>query len=103
MSFSVGILYSAQEFTAYVSENEVSVEEFTTAFKRFSLARPEDILQLATKCNWVDFHPDGICRVTKKGKGILLDVPEKSLRVQLCDLISSDEPPWAAKIPHGRQ
>jgi hypothetical protein len=103
MSFSVGVLYSAQEFTAYVSENEVSVDEFTAAFKRFSLAKPEDILQVATKCNWIDFHPNGICHVTKKGKEILFDAPDKSLRVQLCDLISTDEPPWAAKIPHGRQ
>lgn len=103
MSFSVGILYSAQEFTAFVAENELKVEELKTSFKRFSLARPEDILKVATSCNWIDFHSDGICRVTKKGKEILSDAPEKSLRVQLCDLISFDEPPWAAKIPHGRQ
>lgn len=102
MSFSVGVLYSAQEFTAYVSMNEVSVEEFKAAFGRFSVAKPEDILQLATKCNWVDFHPDGICRVTQKGRNILLDDPIKCLRIQLCDLIFSEEPPWAARIPNGR-
>lgn len=104
MSFSVGVLYSAQEFTAYVAENEIDIEEFKGAFKKFSLAKPEDILYVTTKCNWIDFHPDGICRITKQGKELLgQETPEQVLRLQICDLIHADEPPWAAKIPHGRQ
>lgn len=103
MSFSVGVLYSAQEFTSYVASNEVSVEAFTSAFKKFSLAKPEDILQVSVKCNWIDFHPDGICRITKRGRDLLLDAPEKNLRAQLCDLIYADSPHWAAKIPNGRE
>lgn len=105
MSFSVGILYSAHEFAAYVAaNNNIEIEEFKGAFSKFSLARPEDILQVSLKCNWIDFHPDGICRVTRQGKLLLEeDVPEKVLRMQICDLIHAEEPPWAAKIPHGRQ
>jgi len=103
MSFSVGILYSAQEFTSYVSTTVVGVDEFKSAFKKFSLASPEDILDVSVRCNWIDFHPDGICRITRKGKDLLLADPEKILRLQLCDLIDADQPPWAAKIPNGRQ
>jgi hypothetical protein len=103
MSFSVGILYSAQEFTSYVSNNVVGVDEFKSAFKKFSLARPEDILDVAVKCNWIDFHPDGICRITQKGKTLLLAEADKILRLQICDLIDVDQPAWAAKIPNGRQ
>jgi hypothetical protein len=103
MSFSVGILYSAQEFTAYVLDKTLAVEDFESTFKRFSLARPEDILEVATRCNWIDVHPDGICRVTEKGRNILKDTVEESLRSQICDLIFAEQPPWAAKIPNGRE
>jgi hypothetical protein len=103
MSFSVGILYSAQEFTAYVLDNTLAVKDFKNTFKRFSLARPEDILDVATRCNWIDVHPDGICRVTQKGKDILKESPEASLRMQICDLVFVEQPAWAAKIPNGRE
>jgi len=104
MTFSVGVLYSAHEFTSYVADNEIDIEEFKGAFKRFSLAKPEDILSVSIKCNWIDFHPDGLCRVTVQGKELLEQKSaEDVLRVQICDLIHADEPPWAAKIPHGRQ
>lgn len=103
MSFSVGILYSAQEFTTYALNNNLAVVDFETTFKRFSLARPEDILEVVTKCNWIDLQPDGFCRVTEKGKNMLKSSPEESLRMQICDLIFVDQPAWAAKIPNGRE
>jgi hypothetical protein len=103
MSFSVGILYSAQEFALYVSKNPTPVEEFESTFRRFGLATPEDILEVSLKCNWIDFQPDGICRVTTRGQNILLEDAEKALRVQICDLIYIEEPSWAIKIPNGRK
>ncbi|MGB8190295.1 MAG: DUF3883 domain-containing protein [Chitinophagaceae bacterium] len=103
MSFSVGILYSAQEFTAYVSNNPLAAREFETTFQRFSLAKPSDILEVTTKCNWIDIHPDGICRITEKGKMILKENAEKSLRAQIHDLIFIEQPTWAARIPNGRE
>ena len=102
-SFSVGILYSAQEFTSYIANNVVTIDEFKTAFNRFSLATPEDILQVATKCQWVDFTPEGVCKITSKGAGLISSDVEQTLRLQLIDLIDAEQPAWAVKIPNGRQ
>jgi hypothetical protein len=103
MSFSVGILYSAQEFTSYVSNNELAVDEFQSAFDKFSLATPKDILEVTKKCYWVDFLSDGSCKLTEKGEKLLGADSAKALRLQICDLIDAYQPPWAAKIPNGRQ
>lgn len=103
MSFSVGILYSVQEFVSLINSQPLAVEEFTNTFTKFSLARPEDIIYVATKCDWINFHPDGICRITEVGKSILDEDAEKSLRRQIRDLIFADDPTWAAKIPNGRK
>ncbi len=103
MSFSVGILYSAQEFILYVSQKSISVSDFETAFNRFSLARPDDILKVCLKCKWVEFQQDGICRLTPSGELLLIEDAEKALRIQLCDLIDAEKPSWAVKIPNGRK
>lgn len=99
----MGVLYSAQEFASYVSKTPISVVEFETTFKRYTLAKPQDILDVCVKCNWIDFQPDGICRITTSGQRLLLGDAEKILRVQVCDLIHKEEPSWAVKIPNGRQ
>jgi Domain of unknown function (DUF3883) len=102
MSFSVGILYSAQEFVSFIHETPVAAEEFRRHFKRFSVARPEDILEVVVKCNWADIHMDGHCRITAKGKNLLGGAPEKVLRIQLYDVIDAEQPPWANKLQNGR-
>lgn len=103
MSFSVGILYSAQEFATFIRDTPVTPDQFKHLFKKFSLARPEDILSVATRCNWVDVQLDGICRITPKGKRLLEGSAEKILRTQLHDVIDAEQPSWSGKIPHGRQ
>lgn len=102
MSFSVGIFYSVQEFIEFVRDNPLSVEEFESTFTRYTLARPSDILEVSTKCNWIQIYPDGICRITEKGRNILKASADESLRVQLLDLIFVEQPDWAMKIPTGR-
>jgi hypothetical protein len=101
--FSVGILYSAQEFLGFAHNNSLSVEQFSKQ-TRFVLASAENVLQVAQNCQWVRLTPDGNISVTDKGLRIVdaADSPAK-LRIQIVDLIDFEKPPWAMKIRHGRQ
>jgi hypothetical protein len=102
MTFSVGILYSVQEFLKFADGLAISVEEFAKD-GRFVISRTDDILRVAQDCNWIRATIEGTIVVSDRGRAIV-DVSESSqkLRTQIEDLISTYQPPWSAKMRHGR-
>ena len=103
MSFSVGVLYSAQEFLVLASSYQIRSEEFLKD-DRYSLARTEAILEVLQECSWVRLNGDGLILVTEKGVRIAARPSSAGrLRLQIEDLITVRQPPWAAKIMHGRK
>src|SRR5262249_17231819 len=103
MSFSVGVLYSVQEFLQFAQGNVLSVEEFVRQ-TRFVLVHPTEVLQAAQDCGWIKLTIDGHIVVTERGCGIIEPpAPELKLRLQIEDLISAYRPTWAARIRYGRK
>lgn len=103
MTFSVGILYSSHEFLEFAKTNALTAEQFARE-RRFVLSSPEAILEVAQNCNWIQLTVDGKIRVTERGEKIIGAIePALKLRLQLEDLISFHDPPWASKIQHGRE
>lgn len=103
MTFSVGALYSSQEFLRLIQAGPIKQEEFRESFDRFALSSPDLVLQVCQTCNWVQLANDGTIVVTARGVVILGEaVPEKRLRHQLRDLIETAQPVWAEKMRHGR-
>lgn len=100
---SVGLLYSAQEFLAFVKKNAVVGDEFERIGRRFILAPPRDIFSTSLRCDWVQLDDKGVCLLTKRGDHILSQgSSELMLRHQLQDIIEVYQPPWAMKIRAGR-
>ncbi len=101
--FSVGILYSAQEFIKFVNTTREVGLEFPEVFKTFAVASPKAILQVCQKCEWVRLNISGCLEVTDRGKMILDSYePDLALRIQLGHLIEASLPPWIPLLSRGR-
>jgi hypothetical protein len=104
MTFSVGILYSVQEFLKFVKETPVKTSEFVTLFKRFEATSPPLILELAENSNWIKIDLDSNVSVTSKGEEVVYEANMKdALRVQLKHLIGDFKPTWSYLIHKGRK
>ena len=103
MSFSVGILYSVQEFLRFAHTTPLSAELFSKQ-TRFVLVSPQEILQVSQDCNWVRLTIDGTIVVTERGQIIIEAIDANlRLRLQIEDLISFFRPSWSARIRFGRE
>jgi hypothetical protein len=103
MAFSVGVLYSIQEFLQLANSHTLTAEHFTRE-TRFVLANPVTVLQVSQECNWVRLTVEGNIIVTERGQKITEgSTATFKLRLQIEDLISFHQPSWAAKIRHGRK
>lgn len=101
--FSVGVLYSAQEFIKFVSTTREVDLKFPEVFKTFAVASPRAILEVAQKCEWVRLSISGCLEVTDRGQMILDSrEPDLALRIQLGHLIESSLPPWIPLLSRGR-
>ncbi|WP_445478300.1 protein NO VEIN domain-containing protein [Lysinibacillus irui] len=104
MSFSVGILYSAQSFLELVKDNEISGDDFPNLFKKFVVADSKYILETALECKWVTVQHNNQLKVTKRGEEILFYHESfQRLRVQIAHLIETYRPSWAPLICYGRK
>ena len=101
--FSVGILYSVQEFLKFSYDNTLTVDQFSKE-TRFLLTSADLILQVSQECNWIKITSNGQIALTDRGTKIIeaIAAPLK-LRLQLEDMISLHQPAWAMKIRHGRR
>lgn len=100
--FSVGILYSAQEFLSFVQTNPNIGLGFKNMFNTFSVASPIAILDVSQKCEWIKLNVSGFLEVTEKGKLILEKDSEAALRTQIGHLIESSTPAWIPLLSRGR-
>lgn len=104
MTFSVGILYSVQEFLKFVKETPIKTTEFVTLFRRFKATSPPLILELAENCNWIKIDLDSNVSLTPKGNEVITeDNMRNALRVQLKHLIGEIKPSWSYLIHKGRK
>lgn len=102
MTFSVGILYSVQEFLRFSNKTAVTVQQFAID-DRFVLGNPADILHVSQECNWIRATMEGTIIVSDRGRSIVeLEDAARMLRAQIEDLISTYQPPWSARMRHGR-
>jgi hypothetical protein len=101
--FSVGVLYSAQEFLEFVSNTPDLDLSFSEIFQSFAVASPKAILELSQRCEWVRLNISGKLEVTERGYQVLLSKqPELSLRVQIGHVIETYLPPWIPLLSRGR-
>lgn len=104
MSFSVGILYSTQEFLKFIDETPVKTNEFVDIFKKFEATSPTLILEVAENSNWIQSGLNSEIKVTERGQEVLSKTDMKeALRVQLKHLINDIKPAWSYLIHRGRK
>ena len=101
--FSVGVLYSAQEFLAFINKTPGIDLKFPDIFKTFYVASPKAILEVSQKCDWVRLNTYGFLEITERGNVIIESKePEMTLRIQIGHLIETYLPPWLPLLSHGR-
>ncbi|OZQ67680.1 hypothetical protein CA600_08365 [Paenibacillus sp. VTT E-133280] len=104
MTFSVGILYSSQNFLKLVKDNEINSLDFPDMFKKFYVvADAKTVLETSLECKWVTLKENNHLKLTKRGEAVLFPhQPFQRLRVQLAYLIETYKPSWAPLITFGR-
>lgn len=101
--FSVGILYSAQEFLEFLSKTSGIDLKFPEMVSNFSVASPKATLELTQKCEWIRLNVSGYLEITDRGQQVLQSKePELALRLQIGHLIEADLPPWIPLLSRGR-
>lgn len=103
MPFSVGVLYSIQEFLALVKATPFKASDFPAFYNTFSVSSSNQILKTAVEVHWVESTLTDELIVTTKGEEVLKakDAEEK-LRVQIYHLITLLKPSWSSVICYGR-
>lgn len=101
--FSVGILYSAQEFLRFIKDNPKIDLNFSSQLNTFMLSSPKVILEVSQNCEWIQLNTDGYLVVTEKGEKISSESSELlALRAQIGDLIENEVPTWLPLLARGR-
>src|SRR5258706_804854 len=101
--FSVGVLYSVQEFLNFVQKTPDIDLNFPELFNSFSVASPKAILEVFQKCEWVRLNVSGHLEVTERGQIIVENKePEVALRIQIGHLLESSIPSWIPLLSRGR-
>ena len=104
MPFSVGVLYSIQEFLELVKVTPVKASEFPVFYKSFGVASSNQILKTALSSQWVELDLTDKLNVTPKGEEILNEKEfEERLRIQLYHLTILLKPSWSSVICYGRE
>lgn len=104
MTFSVGVLFSAQEFVGLVSQTRLAANSFLKSFGNYQVARADVVLEASQIARWVTVETTGYLALGENGRRIIeAESPEEKLRVQMADLIALQMPPWAKLIGKGRK
>jgi Domain of unknown function (DUF3883) len=103
MSFSVGILYSAQSLLRFIQNTAVKSSEFADIFKEYQVASPRHMLSVAFQCGWITVDLNDCLQITKAGEEVAEPSSmEESLRIQIKHLIGVQRPSWSALLTYGR-
>ncbi len=101
--FSVGILYSAQEFLEFVRQTPDLDLHFPDIFNTFSVASSKAMLELSQQCQWIRLNISGKIEITEKGKQVIqYGQADIALRVQIGHLLETYLPPWIPLLSRGR-
>ncbi|MED1127619.1 DUF3883 domain-containing protein [Bacillus paralicheniformis] len=104
MAFSVGILYSVQEFLKFVKKTPIKTSDFISLFNRFEATSSSSVLEIAENCNWIKIDIDSNVKVTSKGDEVVSENNMRdALRIQLKHLIGDIKPSWSYLIDRGRK
>jgi hypothetical protein len=104
MAFSVGILYSVQEFLKFAKETPIKTSDFISLFNRFEATSPSLVLEIAENSNWIKIDIDSNVSVSAKGEEIVSESHMRdALRIQLKHLIGDIKPSWSYLIHRGRK
>lgn len=101
--FTVGSLYSCQEFLAFIGQERIAIKEFSSSRTPFGVVKASDVVTLAIRCGWTRLNEDGICELTDKGLAVKREPNEPTrLRKQILDYVDIEQPIWSAKSCWGR-
>jgi hypothetical protein len=103
MSFSVGVLYSSQDFLRLIRDLpgfDMTVRE---TFGTFAVASFGAVIELSQACGWIRLDPSGRLSITDIGRRIAdARNREVSLRFQIGDILTSQPPRWMPVLKQGR-
>lgn len=102
MTLSVGQLHSAKQLFDWVERNQLAKSDMNL-FPRVLVCPAGDILNLSTRCGWVEVDLDGVLKLSPRGTTIQkIDDFQIRLREQMQDIISREQPSWSKLFPKGR-
>jgi len=103
MTLSVGQLHSAKQLLDWVSNNRLAKSDMSL-FTNVLVCPAIDVLNLSTRCGWVEVDLDGILKLSDRGLDIhMTGNYQVRLRMQMQDIISREQPSWSNLFPKGRQ
>lgn len=103
MTLSVGQLHSAKQLLDWVSKSQLAKSDMSL-FTHVLVCPAIDVLNLSTRCGWVEIDLDGILKLSDRGLDIhKTDNYQVRLRMQMQDIISREQPSWSNLFPKGRK
>lgn len=103
MKISVGLLYSIQQFLDLVNKHTLSEKVFLDSYTLYLVSKPESIIQIAIRYEWIIINESGFFVLTQSGYKIINEnSPEKKLRIQLYYFLVIEKPNWISTIHYGR-
>lgn len=103
MTLSVGQLHSAKQLLDWVAKNHFAKSDMNL-FSHVLVCPAVDVLNLSTRCGWVEIDLDGVLQLSDRGMQLhKIDNYQVRLRRQMQDIISREQPSWSKLFPKGRQ
>jgi hypothetical protein len=103
MILSVGQLHSAKQLLDWVAKNHLAKSDMNL-FSRVLVCPAVDVLNLSTRCGWVEINLDGLLQLSDRGMQLhKIENYQVRLRLQMQDIISREQPSWSRLFPKGRQ
>jgi hypothetical protein len=102
MTISVGQLHSAKKLLDWVAKNQL-VKSDISIFNRVLVCPAMDVLNLCTRCGWLEINLDGVLQLSKRGYELNnINDYRIRLRYQIQDIVSREQPSWSRLFPKGR-
>lgn len=104
MSFSVGILYSTQEFLEFAAINQIAAKGMVATKTKFGISPSDAVFDVSQENKWILVDANGFVQLTESGEMIRRGATAlERLRLQLPYLISTYKPTWANRLQYGRE
>lgn len=100
---SVGVLYGAQDFLKYISNNIITLNNFYKSFRNINEIPSINIIRTSINCKWVDINTNNVIILTENGLMIVNESnPILKLRLQLLDALKYEYPELLQLAIRGR-